>query len=166
MSRGRSSPTTVWLVLLIGALLSAIPLPASIEPFRPPWVTMAIAYWAMMWPRTCGIVMAWIIGVVLDVMQGSLLGQHALSLSVVAYFTLRFHLQIRNFPLWQITMTVFALLAIDAFIVFWIDGIAGVPTGGPVRWTPAVAGAVVWPPVMAIFDRLRLGAENRGKSYV
>lgn len=166
MSRGRTSASTVWLVLLIAALLSAIPLPAEVAMFRPPWVTMAIAYWAMMWPRTCGIVTAWVIGLALDVMQGSLLGQHALSLSVIAYLTLRFHLQIRNFPLWQLTMTVFALLAIDAFIVFWIDGIAGAPTGGPARWMAAIAGAVVWPPVMAIFDRVRLGAENRGKSYV
>lgn len=166
MSRGRSSPAAVWLVLLITALLSAVPLPANVELLRPPWVTMAVAYWAMMWPRTCGIVTAFLIGLVLDVMLGALLGQHALSLSVVAYLTLRFHLQIRNFPLWQLTMTVFALLAIDAFIVFWIDGIAGVPTGGTTRWTAAIAGAVIWPPVMAIFDRVRLAAENRGRSYV
>jgi rod shape-determining protein MreD len=165
MSRGRTSPLLLWLVLLVAALLSAVPLPAALDVFRPPWVTMAIIYWAMMWPRTCGIVTAWLIGLILDVLQGSMLGQHALALSVVAYFTLRFHLQIRIFPLWQLTMTVFALLAIDAFIVFWADGIAGLPTSGAARWTQVIAGAVVWPPVMAIFDRLRLGAENRGKSF-
>jgi rod shape-determining protein MreD len=165
MSRPRNSPVTLWLVLLTTALLSVVPLPEGMDLFRPPWVTMAVVYWAMMWPRTCGIAAAWIIGLILDILQGSLLGQHALALGVVAYFTLRFHLQIRIFPLWQLTMTVFALLAIDAFVIFWVDGIAGLPTAGASRWTQVIAGAVVWPPVMAVFDRLRLGAENRGKSF-
>jgi rod shape-determining protein MreD len=165
MSRSRTSPVRLWIVLLIAAVLSAVPLPAGVEFFRPPWVTMAVVYWAMMWPRSCGIATAWLIGLILDVLQGSLLGQHALALSVVAYFTLRFHLQIRLFPLWQLTVTVFALFVIDAFVVFWIDGIAGFPTGGASRWSQVVAGGVVWPPVMAIFDRVRMGAENRSKSF-
>ena len=96
---------------------------------------MAIIYWAMMWPRMCGILTAFIAGLMLDLLCGSLLGQHALALSVVAYLTLRFHLQIRIFPLWQLTVTAFMLMAIDAFLVFWADGIAGYPSGGIARWT-------------------------------
>lgn len=164
MTRARTSRWRLWAVLLVAAMLTAVPLPPGLDPFRPPWVTMGIVYWAMMWPRRCGIATAWLLGLILDLLQGSLLGQHALALSVVAYLTLRFHLQIRIFPLWQLTMTAFALLAIDAFIVFWIDGIAGAPTGDATRWLQVVAGAVVWPPVMAIFDRVRIGAEGRGKS--
>ena len=75
------------------------------------------------------------------------------------------HLQIRIFPLWQLTMTVFALLMVDAFIVFWVDGIADFPIHGADRWTQVMAGALLWPPVMAFFDRLRQRAENRGKSF-
>jgi rod shape-determining protein MreD len=80
-------------------------------------------------------------------------------LSIVAYLTLRFHLQIRIFPLWQLTMTVFALLGIDALLVFLIDGFAGNPLGDIGRWTPILSGAILWPPVMAILDgmRMRLG---------
>jgi rod shape-determining protein MreD len=165
MTRSQTSPVTLWLVLLSAALLTAVPLPAVLEPFRPPWVTMAIIYWAMMWPRVCGIVTAWVIGLVLDVLQGSLLGQHALALSLVSYLTLRFHLQIRIFPLWQLTVTACALMAIDAFFVFWVDGIAGEPTGGSRRWIQVIAGGVLWPPVMAMLDRVRLSAENRRKSF-
>jgi len=83
----------------------------------------------------------------------------------VAYLTLRFHLQIRIFPLWQLTMTVCALMAIEAFILFWIDGVAGNPPVGFARWTQVLAGAILWPPVMAIMDRARERIEYRDPTF-
>ena len=165
MTRNRMSPVTLWLSLLIAMVFTVVPLPEALGPYRPPFVTMAIIYWAMMWPRLCGILTAFIAGLMLDLFNGSMLGQHALALSVVAYLTLRFHLQIRIFPLWQLTFTAFMLMAIDAFFVFWADGIAGYPSGGIARWTPVIAGGVAWAPVMALLDNLRLRAENRSKRF-
>lgn len=165
MSRNRTSPLALWLSLLGALMLAVVPLPAALEPFRPPWVTMAIIYWVMMWPRLCGILTAFVAGLALDLLYGSMLGQHALALSVVAYLTLRFHLQIRIFPLWQLTMTAFMLMAIDAFLVFWADGIAGYPSGGAARWSQVLAGGIAWAPVMALLDALRLRAENRSKRF-
>jgi rod shape-determining protein MreD len=165
MSRTRTSPVTVWLSLLGALILATVPLPAVLEPWRPPFVTIAIIYWAMMWPRTCGILTAFLAGLMLDLLYGSMLGQHALALSVVAYLTLRFHLQIRIFPLWQLTATAFMLMAIDAFLVFWADGIAGYPGGGTARWTQVIAGGIAWAPVMAFLDTLRLRAENRSTRF-
>jgi rod shape-determining protein MreD len=166
MSRARMSPALLWVTIIGATGLAIVPLPALVEPFRPPWVTMVLIYWCLMWPRLCGILTAFTAGLALDVLYGNLLGQHALSLSAVAYLTLRFHLQIRIFPLWQLTMTVFMLMTIDAFLVFWIDGISGYPGGGAARWTPVLAGGVAWAPVMAVLDALRLRAENRNKRFV
>ncbi len=104
-------------------------------------------------------------GLCLDILQGELLGQHALALCVVAYLTQRFHLQIRIFPLWQLTMTVFALLAVEAFILFWIDGVAGNPAIGWPRWTQVIAGTVLWPVAMAILDRTRESAERSDPTF-
>jgi rod shape-determining protein MreD len=119
----------------------------------------------MMWPRLFGLGSAWIIGLILDILQGSLLGQHAMALLVVGYLTIRFHLQIRIFPLWQLTATVFALLAIEAFILFWIDGIAGNPAVGYARWTQVLTGAVLWPLVMTLMDRIRERIEYRDRTF-
>ncbi len=165
MSSRRTSRGPIIIVLLIATALVSVPLPDSITPFRPPWATLAVIYWIMMWPRSFGIGTAWIIGLILDILQGELMGQHAVALSVVAYLTLRFHLQIRIFPLWQLTITVFALLAIEAFILFWIDGVAGNPSVGLDRWTQVVAGAILWPPIMAIMDRIRERVERRDPSF-
>jgi len=165
VSRRRALRWPIWIILLIATALVSIPLPDAITPFRPPLATLAIIYWTMMWPRVFGLGSAWIIGLILDILQGELMGQHALALTVVAYLTLRFHLQIRIFPLWQLTMTVFALLIIEAFILFWIDGVAGNPPVGIGRWSQVVVGGILWPPVMALMDRARERVENRDPTF-
>ena len=165
MSSRRTSRWPIWVVLLIATALVSLPLPNSFTPFRPPWATLAVIYWVMMWPRMFGIGSAWIVGLILDILQGELMGQHAFALSVVAYLTLRFHLQIRIFPLWQLTITVLALLAIEAFILFWIDGVVGNPAVGFARWTQVISGAILWPPMMAIMDRVRERVERRDPSF-
>jgi len=165
MSRSGAPRWPVWLVLLAAAALVSLPLPDFFTPFRPPWAAIAIIYWIMMWPRAVGIGSAWMLGLLLDILQGDLLGQNAFSLSVIGYLTMRFHLQIRIFPLWQLTMTVFALLAINAFILFWIDGVAGHPSAGFARWTQVIAGGILWPPVMAIMDRIRQRIQRHGPAF-
>jgi len=161
MARRGAPVWPVWVLLLIAAALEVIPLPEALQPLRPPLPAIAIIYWTMMWPRRFNLGAAWIIGLLLDLLHGQLLGQNAFALTVVAYLTLRFHLQIRIFPLWQLTMTVFALLAIDAFLQFWIEGVAGVASVDPGRWIRIVIGALLWPPLMAIMDRVRMNIETR-----
>lgn len=145
--------------------LVSLPLPDWLTPFRPPWATLAVIYWIMMRPREFRLGTAWLVGLILDIMQGELMGQHALALTVVGYLTLRFHLQMRIFPLWQLTMTVFALLFVEAFIVFWIDGIVGNPLFGIARWTQVICGAILWPPVMGVMDRIREHVEARNPTF-
>ena len=93
MSRDRNSRRLpVIMTLLVGLMLTIMPLPASVEPFRPDWLALLLIFWAMQLPRTWSVGSAWIVGVILDVAQGTLLGQHALALSVIVFITVRFHL--------------------------------------------------------------------------
>jgi rod shape-determining protein MreD len=96
-------------------------------------------------PRTWSVGSAWIIGIVLDVSYGTLLGQHALALCLVAFVTVRFHLLMRVFPLSQLSFTVFALLALYQFVLFWINGVAGISAPPVTYWGPVIVGTLVWP---------------------
>ena len=165
MSRHGAPHWPVWIVLLLSVAFVSVPMPDVLTPFRPPWAAIAMIYWIMMWPRVFGVGSAWIVGLLLDILQGDLLGQNALAMSVIGYLTLRFHLQIRIFPLWQLTITVFALLAVNAFILFWIDGVAGNPPAGFARWSQVLVGGILWPPVMAIMDRIRERIENPDPTF-
>lgn len=142
-------------------MLEVVPLPDPISAWRPPFLTLALIYWCMMWPQKIGIATAFLAGLALDTLYGTLLGQHALALSLVAFLTFKFHLQIRIFPLWQLTFSVFALISVAAFVNLWIDGIAGLSFSGIDRWLPVITGTLIWPFMMSIMDRLRYTAENR-----
>ncbi|MEQ8205771.1 MAG: rod shape-determining protein MreD [Woeseia sp.] len=141
----------VLISIIIAMMFAIAPLPESFEPFRPDWVLLILIYWTMALPRNFGVGSAWITGLVLDVAQGTLLGQHALALSAVVFLTVRFHLQLRVFPLSQLTITVAALIGLYQFILFWINGVAGISTDSVRFWGPAVSGTLLWPLVYLLF---------------
>ncbi len=146
MSRDRASrrlPTIITLV--VGLMLSIMPLPGWFEAFRPDWLALIMIFWAIQLPRTWGVGTAWLVGIILDVSYGSLLGQHALALCFIVFVTVRFHLLMRVFPLSQLTATIFALLALYQFILFWVNGVAGVTAPSVTYWGPVLSGTVLWP---------------------
>lgn len=155
----------VWLLMILALAAELLPLSAAMQPLRPAWTTMVVIYWSLMWPGRFGVFSAFLAGLVVDVAYGSLLGQHALSLSLVAYVVVRLHLQMRVFPLWQLTLSVFALMFLQAFVLLWIDGVTGSAEFGPGRWGPVVAAGLLWPVLMAVMDRVRERLERRASSF-
>lgn len=146
MSRDRASRRLpVVITLIVGLMLTIMPLPGGLEPFRPDWLALLMIFWAMQLPRTWSVGSAWIVGIVLDVSYGTLLGQHALALCVIAFATVRFHLLMRVFPLSQLTATIFALLAMYQFILYWVNGVAGVSAPSITYWAPVITGTIIWP---------------------
>jgi rod shape-determining protein MreD len=155
----------IWLLLVLALVAELLPLPAAVQPLRPAWTTMVVIYWSLMWPGRFGVFSAFLAGLLVDVAHGALLGQHALSLSLLAYLVLRMHLQMRVFPLWQLTLSVFALMFLEAFVLLWIDGATGRAEFGPGRWGPVVAAGLLWPVLMAAMDRVRERLERRDSSF-
>ena len=132
-----------------------MPLPAVAQPFRPDWLALAMIFWAMWLPRSYSVGIAWLLGMVLDVAQGTLLGQHALALCVIVYITVKFNLLMRVFPMLQLTATVFALLSLYQFLLFWINGVSGVSAAAVDYWGPVVSGTIIWPVLSTFLSGLR-----------
>jgi rod shape-determining protein MreD len=163
MTQDRASRRLPVVACIVAALMLAIaPMPDWASPFRPDWVALTLIYWAMMLPRTYSIGTAWIVGIVLDVAQGTLLGQHAVALCFAVYIAVKFHLQFRVFPASQMSATVFAILAFYQFILFWINGVAGVNVPAVTYWGPVITGAMVWPLLALVFGRVRYRARPGG----
>jgi rod shape-determining protein MreD len=161
MKSERASRRLPVIACFVAALMLAIaPMPDWASPYRPDWVALTIIYWSMILPRSYSVGTAWIVGIVLDVAQGTLLGQHAIALCFVVYITAKFHLQFRVFPLSQMSATVFALLAIYQFILFWINGIAGVATPAVTYWGPVITGALIWPLLTLFFASVRYRVQS------
>jgi rod shape-determining protein MreD len=160
--RERRGRRHLLLISLLSALVLAIvPLPAVVAAYRPDWVPMVLIFWGLMAPERVGLLTAFAMGLALDTLSGALLGQHALAMVTVVYLSMRFHLQIRVFPVWQLSMAVFLLLAIYEFMLFWIDGIAGRSVPIIERWAPVVSGALVWPLVLGYLASVRHDTQTR-----
>jgi rod shape-determining protein MreD len=156
MNRDSSSRRLPVIVsMIVGLTLTIMPLPDAVAAFRPDWLALLVIFWAMQLPRTWSVGSAWIVGIVLDVTQGTLLGQHALALCCVAFITVRFHLLMRVFPVPQLTATVFPILAIYQFLLFWINGVAGVNAPSVAYWGPVISGTLLWPIVMMFLSGVR-----------
>jgi len=147
------------MTIVVGLMLMIAPLPDWMAAFRPDWLTLILIYWAMWMPRTWSVGSAWLIGLILDVAHGTLLGQHALALCVVVYVTVRFHLLMRVFPMSQLTATVFSLLTLYQFLLFWINGVAGIPVDLVYYWAPIISGTVLWPIVTMFLHGARMRAQ-------
>lgn len=159
MTPDRTSRRLPVLACIVAALMLTIaPMPDWASSFRPDWVALTLIYWAMTLPRTYSVGTAWIVGIVMDVAQGTLLGQHAIALCFIVYITVKFHLQFRVFPTSQMSATVFAMLALYQFILFWINGVAGVTTSAITYWGPVITGALIWPLLTMFFGGLRYRA--------
>lgn len=148
------------LLLVLALLLTIAPMPEWAIAFRPNWVALTLIYWAMMLPHNYSVGAAWLVGLVVDVAQGTLLGQHALALCFIIYVIVKFHLQLRVFPPSQMTATVFALLAAYQFILFWINGVAGIHAEAVTYWGPVISGTLLWPLLTVFFARVRFRARS------
>ncbi len=149
----RNLPVLVSIVIAI--MLMMMPLPDSVSAFRPDWVALIMIFWTMSVPRRVSVGVAWIVGIFVDVSQGTLLGQHALALCAVAYVTVKFHLLMRVFPLMQLTATIFALLALYQFLLFWINGVVGINAPSMSYWAPVISGTLIWPLVYTFVSGMR-----------
>ena len=136
-------------------MLTNVPLPDWLRFARPDWVGLVLIYWCLALPERVGVGTGWLTGLLVDLLYGTLLGQHALSLSVVAWLTLKFHQRVRLFPIGQQALTVMVLLIVHQLLALWIDRIIGRPGAPWYVWTPAITGMLIWPLVYSLLRGLR-----------
>lgn len=126
-------------------ILTILPMSSGLEDYRPQWMTLAIIFWCLARPDRVGIFSAFAAGLLLDVLTGSLLGEHALGLSVVAYLTGILRPRILLFPLWQQAFFVWILLLVERLLSLWIIGATGQPMPPLSYWISTFVGMVFWP---------------------
>jgi rod shape-determining protein MreD len=146
------------LTALVALVLTVLPLPPALDLVRPPFLLVTVLFWSVNSPRTGGIAIGFFAGLVLDVFQGPVLGEHALALSLVTYIIVREHQRIRSKPSIQQAMIVLAALIVYEIVLFMIDGWTGQAVASAQRWVRPLTGALIWPPAAAI---LAYGAGRR-----
>lgn len=155
MSETRAGYMAIAISFLVAMMLTALPMPAWAALWRPAWVALVLIYWCMAAPRYTGVVMAWVLGLFLDVLAGTLLGQHALALALVAFVAHRFHRQVRVLPIWQQSVSVFGLVFLYQVLILWITGIQGLPVIASAYWSAPLVSMLLWPWVFIVLRDVR-----------
>lgn len=140
---------------IVAMMLTMLPLPDWAEYFRPEWVTMVLIYWCMALPNRVGVGIGWVVGLFLDVIHGAVLGQYALALALIAFFTLSLHRRLRVYPLLQQSLVILMLIVLQLLIITWVKGFLGLPPDSVSHWLPSVSSMLLWSWVFIILRDLR-----------
>ena len=156
-------PSFILLTLFLALLANVVPTTAAIAAFRPDFMALVLLYWCIQEPRYVGVGTAWIFGLIMDVADATLFGQHALAYAVLAYAADYFRRRVLRFPLWQQAVQVAALLALCAALVLLVRVVGGATMP---RWTylmSPIVGALLWPPLSILLQRPQRPTRSRGE---
>ena len=135
----------IFLTFCIALLLTILPIPEWARAYRPQWVSLTLIYWCIALPHRIGVGTGFTLGIALDVLTGTLLGQHSLGLSLIAFLAVQLHARIRVFPFWQQALAVMVLLVIEHLFALWVMGATGQQPPGLIYWVVPPIGALLWP---------------------
>ena len=142
----RHSGWIIILTFIASFLLSIMPWPPQFVYWRPDWTALILIYWTMKTPQTVGLLSGWLSGLIHDLLNDTLLGQQALSYSLIAYLMAQIQQRLRLYPRWQQAVVVGGLIAVRNLINLWFQILVGYSF--PDDWTwlyPALTSMILWP---------------------
>jgi rod shape-determining protein MreD len=139
------SRITVLITLIIALVLALLPMPGWTVWVRPAWVLMVLIYWSMVRPYQVGVGVAWVMGLVVDLLNGTLLGEHALAYTVVIYLVSRMSIRLRMYPMLQQGLSVLFFVLLYQFILYCIQGFIGQLPVSHLYWLSSITSLLLWP---------------------
>lgn len=141
--------TTGLIVVTIAAALLAnfVPLPLRALELRPDFCALVLIYWGVYQPRRVGFSVAFMLGLIVDLADASLFGQHALAYVVVVFAAIALNRRLLNFSLLGQSLHVFPLLLGAELITVAVRLVAGAELPPAGHFLGAAIGAALWIPL-------------------
>ena len=125
--------------------LTIIPVDFDWRWWRPEFVLLLVIYWSMYASQYFGLVAAWCVGLIMDLLLMSPLGFHSLSVLLVSYIAHLSYRRIRNYVLWHQAIWVFVLIGLFQLFSNWIGGFFDKSVDAPLFLTAAIVSGLLWP---------------------
>jgi rod shape-determining protein MreD len=148
MRRGEALllPARPWFIalsLLLALLASLLPLGRT--PWMPDWLALVLVFWSVHQPRRVGVFTAFVLGLVMDVQQAALLGQHALAYALLSFGAVALHRRLRWFELPGQVLHVLPLFLLGQLVMLLVGLAAGGLFPGWTLWLAPLAQTLLWP---------------------
>ena len=143
-------PAFIVATLIAAALLNMMPWSGWAAWLRPDFVALVVLYWVIEQPRRVGFFAAFTLGLLMDVAEGALLGQHALAYTMLAYAGIALNRRVRRFSLTSQVVHVIPLLLVNDLIVLGVRMLAGAEFPGYRYFLGSFVAGALWPLVSVL----------------
>ena len=144
---------SIWFSLAIAAFLEIIKLPDTVTPYWPQWLVLVLVFWSVYLPRAMTIALAWLVGLLLDIVQFGLLGQNAFSKTLLVYVARLLQAKMRSYFIWQQMIVIFILCVLDTALGLLIHGMQGPLELQWWMWSPCLVSMFCWFPLRLILHK-------------
>ena len=138
-----ANPLFIGVTLLLALAVNLLPLGRS--PAMPDLLALVLVFWSVHQPRRVGIFLSFGFGLVMDVHQGALLGQHALAYTLLSFGAIAMHRRLTWFELPAQMLQVLPLFALAQLVMLLIRLAVGDMFPGWTMWLAPVFQALLWP---------------------
>ena len=138
-------PAFIAFTLITALIVNFLPWSGPLLAMKPDFVALVVLYWCIQQPHKLGFAAAWLMGLMMDVADGSLLGQHALAYSVLAFAGIVLHRRVLMFTMRNQILHVIPILLLNDLIVLVIRRLAGADFPGFSYFAGSLIAAALWP---------------------
>ena len=142
-------------IFLLALVMEIMPWPNGFQSVKPAWIVLIFMYWGLSIPNRVSIGWAFMIGILWDVVLGTILGAHALVLSIFAYLITKNHLVFRNLSLWMQSLLVIFFVFAIRFSIFLIEFLVHRATFDWREIFGAIISGILWPWLFLLLRSLR-----------
>ena len=142
-------------ITIIALIFGAISLPSILETISPFWMLIFFIYWIIYTDTKMVYLFAFILGLLTDILQGSILGQNALALLISSafIFNVKKSFYVSNLTTQQVYVFFASLIYLIALILTHL-AIQGFDFSWLVILSP-FTGSIIWPLVRLFLAKLK-----------
>jgi len=142
-------PVNPWFIgftLVFSLMLNLLPVGRAAWTLAwPDWVALTLVFWNIHQPRRVGLSVAWLLGLIMDVNNASVLGEHALAYSVLSYAAISLHRRVLWFSLPTQMVHVLPLFLAAQLVVLLIRMAVGGAFPGIAYFSASLVAVALWP---------------------
>lgn len=138
-----ANPLFVWFTLLLAFLLNLVPL--GRVPAMPDFLAVVLVFWNVHQARRVGVGAAFLFGLMMDVHDGAVLGQHALAYTLLSFFAITIHRRLLWFTVPSQALQILPLFLATHLVSLVVRLLAGGMFPGWDLLAAPVIEALLWP---------------------
>ncbi|MDP1654897.1 MAG: rod shape-determining protein MreD [Hylemonella sp.] len=147
-----ANPLFIWSSLVVALLLNMLQNMGlwGRAAWTPDLLALVLVFWSVHQPLRVGVGAAFVFGLLMDVHQGSVLGQHALAYTVLGFYAITIHRRLLWFSVPQQALQVLPLLLVVHAVELSVRMLVGGAFPGFLILLGPVIEALLWPLVTVV----------------